>query len=189
MLHIRSMPKVGGLGAFSFSLCNLRPQVCYWKVIAALILCPAGRNWPEIGHCAWIHSTASFAWTWVLLGDLEGENNPPSPPAQPQPASANRPGASKQQTEFQVEIGPEPLTVFFGASLENHTRDSGPVAVRTIGDTADRDSHGPSHLYRGLVAVRRAAVSIFVLSSPAKISNRAWSPVRGLLQRRYGYCD
>ena len=84
---------------------------------------------------------------------------------------------------------PKPFGRFFRSSLETHARDSGLAADHAIGETSDRGNHGPCHLYRCLVAVRCGGVSIFALSSPAKIFNRARSPVRGLLQHRYDHRD
>ena len=78
---------------------------------------------------------------------------------------------------------------FFESSLETHARDSGLVADHATGETSDRDSHGTSHLYRDVVAVRRGGVSIFAWSSPAKIFDRARSLTRGLLRRRYDHRD
>ena len=50
---------------------------------------------------------------------------------------------------------------FFESSLITVRRDSEPEADHAIGETSDRYSHGTSHLYRDVVAVRRAGVSIF----------------------------
>ena len=53
----------------------------------------------------------------------------------------------------------------FESSLETHARDSGLVADHVTGETSDRRNHATSLAYRGVVAVRRGGVSIFVWSS------------------------
>ena len=58
---------------------------------------------------------------------------------------------------------------FFKTSLEKLMAGFLAAADHATGETSDRDSHSPSHLYRWFVAVRRAGVSIFAWSSPAKI--------------------
>ena len=82
---------------------------------------------------------------------------------------------------------------FFESSLETHARDSEPEADHATGETSDRDCHGPSHLYRDVVAVRRGGDSIFAWSSAAKIFDQA-QPVTNVWPPRsgagwYDHCD